>query len=345
MYKTWLKTFLSVFVGGLAVLVLVNAVADPMLVLPFMHRFNNRVRFINERQQKTNLLYFSHYYGTKDYDGVILGSSRSSGLNPTLFQPYTVFNYAAAASRPQEAASYATFAQDLHGKPLQVIILGLDFMSAAGTPSQSRTKGEPVIYTQDVKKPFYTLANLMNLKAFHLATRNLRANLHPTKENYFERHADAVVEYFRPGPADQQAAFNETLGIYQNIYAQFHYNPDYKTILQEVKNAFPHTRFIVFTTPVAKPHLELLYAAGLADSYKQWLTDIVDVFGEVHHFMDENEVTRNYTAYFADSHHLYPGAADLIAQRIQGRLDGVPADFGKTLTQQTLPAYLANLPK
>ena len=61
MYKTWLKTFFSVFFPGLLGIILFNAVEDPMLVLPFTHRLNNRVRFINERQQKTNLLYFSHF--------------------------------------------------------------------------------------------------------------------------------------------------------------------------------------------------------------------------------------------------------------------------------------------
>lgn len=341
MYQTWIKTFFSIFLGGLAAVMLVNAVADPMLVLPFVHRFNNRVRFINERQQKTNLLFFEHYYRVKDYDGVILGSSRSSGLNANLFAPrYTVFNYAAAASRPQEAVSYLQFAQDLHGKPLRAVIIGLDFMSAGGTPSQSRVKGEPVVYTQDVQKPFYVLANLMNLKALHLATRNLRANLHPTKENYFERRTNAVVEYFRPGPQDQQNALNETLAIYKNIYAHFRYNPDYKQTLQEIKQAFPRAEFFVFTTPVAKPHLDELFNAGLTEDYKRWLTDMVDVFGQITHFMDENEVTRHYTDYFADSHHLYPGAADLMVLRMQGKTENVPDDFGKTLTHENLPAYL-----
>ena len=344
MYKTWIKTFLGVFLGGLAVVMLTNAVADPMLVLPFVHKLNNRVRFINDRQQKTNLLFFSRYYNVKDYDGILLGSSRSGSIDTTLFEPQEhVFNYAAAASSPQEAVSYLQFAQEVHGKPLQVAYIGLDFMSAGGQKSKSRTKGIPVVYTQEIKKPLYTLANLMNLKAFHLSTRILRANLHRTKSSYFEREAGTLVLYEQPNPQEVQAAFNHTLEIYRGVYNNYHYNPDYKQILTEIKQAFPQTRFKVFTTPVSEPQFEMLKQAGLLNDYKAWLTDIVDVFGELTHFMDTTEVTRNYPLYFSDSHHTTQEASALMARRLQGQTQGIPADFGKVLTRENLPAYLAGL--
>lgn len=343
MHNTFLKTFFATFLGLLAVVVAVNIVADPMQVLPFVHKLNNRIRFINERQQKTNQLFFAHYYGVKDFDGIVLGSSRSTGINTALLSPqYTVFNYAAAASQPQEVISYASFAEKLHGRPLAVIVLGLDFMSSGGEQSKSKAKGLPVVYTQEVYKPFFTLANLFNLKAFHLATRIIRANLHPSKEFYYQRKYWAVIEEFRPPEPEQKAAFDETLAIYRGIYRKYHYNPDYRQILQEIKDAFPRTRFIVFTTPVAAPHFEMLAQYNLTDAYAQWLTDITDVFGEVYHFMDLNPVTQNYKDHFTDSHHLYPQSADLMIKRVLGG-DDVPDGFGKHLTPQNLPAYLDGL--
>lgn len=344
MYKTWIKTFFGVFGTALLLVMLFNAVEDPMLVLPFTHKLNNRLRFINERQQKTNLLYFSHFYGQKDYDGIILGSSRSNGLAAEAFAPeYQVFNYAAAASRPSEAVSYLQFAQEVHGRPLRLIIIGLDFMSSSGAKSKSRTKGIPVVYTQDVKKPFYVLANLMNLKAFHLSTRILRANLHPTKNAYFERRANTTVEYQYPSAQETADEFNKTLEIYKGIYQSYHYNPDYKQILLEIKNTFPQADFKIFTTPVSVPQLQMLKDAGLLESYKTWLSDIVDVFGEVTHFMDENPVTQNYPYYFYDSHHTNGKGLALMALRLQGKTDGVPDGFGKVLNRNNLPGYLENL--
>lgn len=344
MYQTWIKTFFITFLGMLGVIVGLNTLADPMLVTPFVHRLNNRVRFINERQQKTNRLFFSRFYGLKDFDGILLGSSRSNGIDTRLFAPeYTVFNYAAAASQPAEAVSYLSFAQEVHGRDLKLVVMGLDFMSSGGVKSQSRIKGRPVIYTQDVKKPFFALANLMNLKALHLATRILRANLHATKPTYYHRREDTVAEYYRVTPAQQAEAFVDTMEVYRRIYAQYQYNPDYKTVLQEIKDTFPRARFIVFTTPVSQPHFQMLLDAGLLPAYKQWLTDIADVFGEVWHFMDLNEVTRDYNTYFADSHHLFVRASDLMIRKIQ-QDPAVPADFGKKLTPQTLPDYLRTLP-
>lgn len=343
-YRQWIKTFFLTFGAALAAVTLVNAVADPMLVLPFVHGLNNRVRFINERQQKTNQLYFSRFYGTKDFDGVILGSSRSSNLDPALFAPqYSVYNYAAAASRPEEAVSYASFAQRVHGRDLRVIIIGLDFMSANGVRSKSRVKGGvPVSYVQDVYKPFFTMASLFNLKALHLSTRILRANLHATKEVYYQRDRMTNVTYFRPSAQEQKAAFDESMRIYRDIYHNFRYNPDYKTSLEELKAHFPNTRFIAFTTPVAVPHLKMIAQEGITQEYRRWLEDVVNVFGEVWHFMDENEVSLHYEKYFSDSHHLYVEPANLITRRILLE-PGLPEGFGKKLTPQTLPAYLDTL--
>ena len=219
--------------------------------------------------------------------------------------------------------------------------MGLDFFASNGKRSKSRVKGIPVVYTQEVKKPFYTIAHLLNLKAFHLSTRIIRANLHGTKPYYWERKYNSTIEYFRPTPQTQEESFNKTIADYKGMYSSFTYNPDYKQVLQEIKNTFPKAEFMVFTTPVSKPHLDMLFEYGLKESYKQWLKDIVDVFGNVTHFMDENEVTENYKEYFSDSHHLYPKSTDLIIKRLLNEKDEtLPKDFGKMLTKENLQTYL-----
>ena len=158
MYKAWIKTFFTVFLTSLIVVLSVNIVADPMMVLPFVHKLNNKAHNHNVAHQKTNLLFFSHYYKLKDYDGVILGSSRSRSINQNLFLPdYNVFNYAMPGTRPVEFLSYLSFAQELHGKPLRLIVIGLDFFGASGAKSKSHVKGIPVAYTQDKEKERRTI--------------------------------------------------------------------------------------------------------------------------------------------------------------------------------------------
>ena len=114
--------------------------------------------------------------------------------------------------------------------------------------------------------------------------------------------------------------------------------------LQEIKKAFPNTQFLVFTTPVALPHLQMIEEENILPQYKQWLRDITDVFGEVWHFMDKNTISQDYTLYFSDSHHLYPEETNLLVQRMLNKNgEQVPADFGKKLTTVNIDAYLEKL--
>ena len=342
MYKAWTKNFFAVFLISLMIIVSVNIIADPMYVLPFMQILKNRTaKHINVAHQKTNFLYFSNYYKIKDYDGIIFGSSRSVPINSNLFLPeYTVFNYTIPGSRPNEVISYLSFAQELHGSPLRLIVIGLDFFASSGTKSKSHAKGIPVVYTQEVKKTFYTLANLINLHGFYLSLQMIKSNLLAKKPK--TESNSTISDHL--APERFQKKLNDTLKTYDYVYSTFTYNPDYKQTLQEIKEAFPNAKFMVFTTPVSKPHLEMMFEYGLKESYKQWLTDIVDVFDNVTHFMDENEVTINYDKYFRDSHHLYPDATDLIVKRITHKNEkDVPADFGRVLTKENLPEYLKTI--
>ncbi len=347
MYKTWIKTFFAVCLTLLILIISVNMIADPMMVLPFVHKLNNRTHTHNVAHQKTNLIFFQNYYKVKDYDGIIIGSSRATAIDPNLFSPeYSVFNYAIPGSRPEEFLSYLSLAQELHGKPLRLIVIGLDFFTSSGIKTKSHVKGIPVAYTTEVKKPFYTLANLINIKAFYLSSSVLRANLHGKKPSYWERKSNSEVEYYRPPREKQEKSFNNAMDGYKYTYSNYKYNPDYKEILQEIKNAFPNAKFLVFTTPVTKPHLDMLFGYGLGASYKQWLTDIVDVFGSITHFTEESEITVNWQKYFLDSNHLYPRETDLLIKRLLNKEDeNLPKDFGTVLTKDNLKDYLDHINK
>ena len=345
MYKVWIKTFFTVFLILLTIIVSINIVADPMLVLPFVHKLNNRTHHHNVAHQRTNMIFFQHYYKLKDYDGIIIGSSRTMPMDPNLFSPeYTVFNYSSRALRPEEFLSYLSFAQELHGKPLRLIVIGLDFFASSGVKTKSHVKGIPAVYTEEVKKPCYTIANLISVKAFRLAISVLKENISAKRASYWERKTGSEIEYSRPSPEVRKINFSNSLNTYKDTFSNFKYNSDYKQILEEIKNAFPNTEFMVFTTPVSKPHYDMMFEYGLGASYKRWLKDIVDVFGNVVHFMGENEVTLNHEKYFGDPNHLYPRDTDLITQRLLHKeYDNFPKDFGMVLTKENLPEYLKTI--
>ena len=72
-----------------------------------------------------------------------------------------------------------------------------------------------------------------------------------------------------------------------DIYAGYQYG-DIREKLTKIRDANPDSRLLVFTTPDSWPMFELMVRMGLYPYYRQWLTDIVDVFGEVYNFMTLN---------------------------------------------------------
>ena len=60
-------------------------------------------------------------------------------------------------------------------------------------------------------------------------------------------------------------------------------------------------------------------AKMLEDDWTGWseeevARDLVEIFGEIHHFMYINSVTVNYTSYFGDSNHAYPETNAIVAK-------------------------------
>jgi hypothetical protein len=101
----------------------------------------------------------------------------------------------------------------------------------------------------------------------------------------------------------------------------------------------------VFTTPVSSVLFQMLIEKGRYPDYCRWLKDLVNVFGNVYHFMDINSITRE-PANFQDENHLNSQVAgtmfDLI---INGPKDRSPSDFGIILNNENIQDYLDDLRK
>jgi len=88
---------------------------------------------------------------------------------------------------------------------------------------------------------------------------------------------------------------------------------------------------------------ELMVKEGLYPYYKQWLRDIVEVFGEVHNFMTLNTITCDLENFY-DGAHVYPSVGRLIAHRVIGAPDpDIPGDFGVLVTRENIEGHLRNI--
>ena len=80
------------------------------------------------------------------------------------------------------------------------------------------------------------------------------------------------------------------------------------------------------------------------DNYldKHRLKSLINIFGEVHQFMDINSITTNLQNY-PDDDHYYSNIATLLANKIAGHSNAdIPDDFGVILNKYNIDTYLEN---
>ena len=105
-----LSFFVAILIGG------VNYIVDPLWMFDHSNKFNQKQDGFDERQQKTNYIYFK----SKGYfDGILLGSSRATFVNQNDFKNMNIFNYSSSSMQPFEYKGYIDFAKKIKGKDLK----------------------------------------------------------------------------------------------------------------------------------------------------------------------------------------------------------------------------------
>lgn len=319
---------------------LFNYLIDPMWTFGSNHKYNQVQTVINERQQKTNDLYFNHH----EYDTLLIGSSRTTYINQNEFSNRKVYNYAVADLSFKDYNEMIEFAKAQKGSDVDTIIIGVDFFktSIAETSADSNFK----TYIDQAKEPFYRYKNLLSLDVFDYSKHNYQLSkvgevIEPRNYN-----RDNVAEAFQ---IDSQQVEKETVEKINKFRNEFYrdekyvYNPQFKEMLETIKTNNPNTEFIVFTTPIYSGLFDALMEEGRYPDYVRWLEDITEVFGEVYHFMYPNTVTNNMDNYF-DGHHFYPHVGSMIAHVISGeRSAEEPDDFGVLIKKEELKDWLDGL--
>ena len=112
--------------------------------------------------------------------------------------------------------------------------------------------------------------------------------------------------------------------------------------MQEIKNSNPNTKISIYTSPI---HANLLLSIlknnpNRMKDYQRWLRELVEVFGEVRHFMDINSVTTKLKNY-PDAEHFYENVGKLVANKIANKnIEEIPQDFGTLLDSTNIDSYL-----
>lgn len=335
-YQKWFQTVLVLILLPVFLVGGFNYYIDPLWTFNHAHQYNRIQLSFNERQQKTNRLAF----GKNDYDSLLLGSSRVTYINQHDFTGQRTFNYAVNNMLPQEYADYARFARQQNGRDFDTIYLGLDFFSTNRNLELPNQFEPPAYYIDQTRQFGYRFKNLLSTDLLKYSWKNLENSRRGEPVSFSYDHSN--VKTLVPAPAQEKAwRIAQNMDWYGNeVYGGNYRYGSIKPALQQLKAAFPHTRFVVFTTPVSEELFQLMVDEGRWPDYQHWLTEIVEVFGEVCNFNYPNTITRDMANYY-DASHFYPRIGTLIAHRISGVADpALPDDFGVRVTRTNLPAHL-----
>lgn len=325
-YKKFWRPCLVIVLIFASVLGLVNWYMDPLWCWPERsHSWNQAQEYPSEQQEKTNRLYF----GSAKYDSLILGSSGVTAINAEDIVP-NGYNYAAAGVFPRDYVMYANFFREIMGKDPDIIVLGVEFSETDRTERDKNAK-QKEDYIGNTTSFLYRERELFSISLFEISRKNFRhARLQDIDYKYDRQghhillpQSDIVqrIEKFQKSEIDQLTAYQ--------------YDEDYKRELQNLRDAFPYARFVVFTVPNSAPVYQTMIDEGKWNDYERWLTDVVEVFGTVHHMMWNNSFTEDVTNYRDPVHFSTSAGKNLV-----DALKGMETDFDMVLTPENLQENL-----
>ena len=333
--KKFTVTIVILFAVLVSSVVSFNFWIDPLWHYSHAHAYNDVQKVINEREQKIAQLQFEE----KDFDTLLIGSSRSTYIHPTAFGTWDVFNASVANLSMREYQSYILYAQS-QNKDIERIILGVDFFKSSEEEAGAARSVNN--YEAKVKQPFYRAKNLLSLQVLDYSIDNFklsRGNL-ITEDRLYNRQGEAFAKKLTENEIEKMTA--EKIKRFEETFYGEHYTyyPKYAEIMTKVKNTVPNGEMIVFTTPISTELFKTLVNTGLYDDYEVWIRDLVEVYGGVWNFMYPNTVTNDINNYY-DGHHFYPEIGSLIANRIEnGTASPATDDFGFYVTTDNIEKHL-----
>jgi len=334
--KKWIKIFSIVSFLSLIFVGSINFIVDPLWNFNHTNKFNKIQLTFNERQQKTNDVYFN---GLDKYDGILFGSSRTAYINQNDFQNMNIYNYAVNAMYPFEYEEYLKLAKETKGKDFKYIIIGVDFFgSGIKTINELET---PAQYITNTKSTLYRYRMLLSIDVFNKSIKTIKRNLRKNPNIYYMRNN--VKYHSKLSENERIKKYTENLRIHTEEFIGDNYirNKEYVNILKRLKKENPNTKFIIFTSAISADLLvSIIKNANRIKEFEKWLKEIIEVFGELHHFMTINSITTNLENY-PDDDHLYPDNANLIANKLSGKKNSsIPKDFGVILNKDNIDIYM-----
>lgn len=173
-YRKFLSVVILSVMSIIGIIAVVNYTIDPLRTFSHSNVLNNKQVDFDERQQKTNYLYFVNH----DFDSILIGSSRTTYIDQTLFKNEKVFNYAANGMSPYEYDKFISNFIAVTGHSPKKIYIGLDFFGTNIYENQMyKERGLDREFLNETMRSGYRYKKLLNIKLFKYSIKNIRQNM------------------------------------------------------------------------------------------------------------------------------------------------------------------------
>ncbi len=325
-YRKFLSVVLISALTIIGIIAGVNYTIDPLCTFSHSNFLNNKQVDFDERQQKTNYLYFVNH----DFDSILLGSSRTTYIDQHLFGSEKVFNYGANNMTPYEYDQLIKNFIEITGHVPKKIYIGIDFFgtNVYRSPIQDRN------LLSESKKSGYRFKKLVSLELFKYSLKNIRQNFKAKKPYYTRNNVKNI-------PKNYIELSQKNILKTSRSFEKYEYDKNLSQCYSQLKEKYKDSEFVIFTTPIYYKRLSSYEKSGLDQYYLQWLQETVHVFGEVNHFMYYSEFSMDSNNYF-DASHFKPDKAHLIVNSILNKKDN---QYMIILEEENIESFISNFPQ
>lgn len=307
--QDWIKSTLSIAIIILVSVVAINYINDPLWV--FNHKnFSNKSQLgFNERQQKSNRLYFSK----NNYDSILVGNSKSTYINQHNFKKGNLFNYAVSAMDINEYEGYIDFFTLITGSKPKNILFGIDF-NACLENINLHSYESPSFYTSNSSSNLYAIKHLLSYNTFLHTLRNIFKTLDKEKAIYSRDN----IKIKKGAKMDVQKLTLKQIKNDPPIYIeQASYNHNLIETLKKIKNNNQESTLIAILLPDFIPSFTINKNRHI---YNKCVNEITNLLGSrnIFNFMKLNKDTINPDNYY-DASHFRSEIGDKILKEVSSR--------------------------
>lgn len=307
----------------------VNVFIDPANIFGHSHPLNRWKSGFDERLQKTS--YLTHRVDITETDTLLFGSSRNTYYDKENFEELNVFNYAVSNGNPEEYATFLNYAQSLKKEAFPNIIIGLDFVGY-GFVEKNKTRNALLI--NDIQSPFFWSKYISYDMLINSAKTIVSSLYKKVGTRVYDKHNNTYLSRVDPKITVSAAQRRST-----TYYARMVFDEGYFDALRSIKANNPNSHFLIFTNPVSMPFLTAIYDDPMLKAgYFNWITKMVETFGDIYFFTYPNDFSYTYMTRSKDGDHYYKETLTTISDIIQGRTSIAP--YGLKLNMGNLDTQL-----